>query len=93
MNETKGSKPEAALGVVAVVAMAMCCAGPVLIAGGALGAIGGLLANPLVIAVGVGLIAVALVAAVKRTRRGGDDYCEPPASPRRTAKTSERPGR
>lgn len=93
MKETKGSKSDAALGVGAVAVMALCCGGPVLIAGGALGAIGGFFSSPLVIAVGVALIAVALVAAAKRSGRGGDDCCDPAASPPRTHTTSEPTGR
>lgn len=93
MKETKASKSDAALGVGAVAAMVLCCAGPLLIAGGALGAIGGFFSNPLVIAVGVALIGVALVAAVKRSGRGGDDCCDPATSPPRIDKTSERMGR
>ncbi len=73
MSASKGSKPKTALGVGAVLAIALCCAGPLLIAGGALGVIGGFLSNPVIIAVGVILVAVALVPATRLARRGQQD--------------------
>ncbi|GEM_PF-1514642 len=61
----------------------VCCAGPALIVGGALGALGGVLRNPWLIASGV----VGLLAAVGYTARRhvdhshrGTDNCCPPVS-------------
>lgn len=92
MNGTKKSRPEASLGVFAVIAMAVCCAGPVLLAGGALGAIGGLFSKPLVIGIGVAVVAAALAGAFWRAGRRDDSCCdlEPPSRGRST--TSGRMG-
>ncbi|GAA3137029.1 hypothetical protein GCM10010530_66550 [Kribbella aluminosa] len=57
--------------------MIVCCAGPVLIAAGALAGVGGLLGNPWVIAA-AGFLVVAAVTAVVRRRRAGRDECCPP---------------
>lgn len=76
MSQDKTSGFGAARGVGVVAAMGLCCAGPVLVAAGALGAIGGFLLNPLVIVAAVGL-ALAAVVGVGR-RRSPDDRCRPP---------------
>ncbi|WP_219418053.1 hypothetical protein [Pseudonocardia nigra] len=61
--------------------MVLCCAGPALLAAGALGALGAVLANPVVIAIGVLLAAVAVLWAFRRRRRlartGGHNCCPP----------------
>lgn len=90
MNETKKSQPKGSLGVVAAIGVAICCAGPVLITGGALGAVGGLTSNPLVVVVGAALVVVALFVAAKRIGRSADNSCdlEPPSQ--REPTTSER---
>lgn len=92
MNETKKSRPNGSLGVVAVIGLAICCAGPVLIAGGALGVVGGLISNPLVVVLGIALVAVALLVTIKRIGRSADNSCdlEPPSQ--RQPTTSERLG-
>ena len=67
MTDQQSSSPahrNAWFGVGAVL-MVLCCAGPALIAGGALAAVGGFFANPLVIAVGVLLVALAIAAALR----------------------------
>ena len=68
------------MGVGAVVLMVACCiALPALLAGGALGVVGGLLGNPVVIGAGVvvaaGGVAALLARAARRGRpgRGGED--------------------
>ncbi|MBZ9644828.1 hypothetical protein [Streptomyces sp. PSKA30] len=66
--------------VAAAVVMAVCCAGPLLVAGGTLGAVGGALANPWLITVGaVVLLAGAAYAVRCRARRrrgaGPEDCC------------------
>ena len=65
----------------ALLAVAACCAGPALLTGGVLGAIGGLLGNPLVIAAGALILTAALGYAAHTLRRRGagsrDDCCPP----------------
>lgn len=78
---SKTNKSETALGMGAVAAMALCCGGPVLIAGGALGAIGGFFSNPVVITIGILVIAGSVVSAVTRLSHGQDDCCGPTAAP------------
>ena len=58
--------------VIGAVALVLCCAGPALIAGGALSAIGGALSSPIVIAVGVALVvtAIAITLRLVHHRRG-----------------------
>jgi mercuric ion transport protein len=56
-----------------------CCAGPALIAGGALAGIGGFLRSPWVIAAGVLLVVVAVLA-VPRRHKQDNDCCEPDPS-------------
>jgi mercuric ion transport protein len=63
------------VGIGAVVAMVLCCVGPALVAAGALGAVGGLLGNPVVVVAGAA-VAAAVVAAVRRRQRG-DPSCRP----------------
>lgn len=63
-------------GLVAVGAMTLCCAGPALLAGGALGAVGGFLSSPLVVIAGG---ALALAAVVARRAARGDGACCPPS--------------
>lgn len=76
------------LGAGAVLLMTICCALPVLIAGGMLTGIGGLLlGNPWVIGVGTALLAIVLLVVVRRrTRRGRvePDCCPPTESAHRT---------
>lgn len=67
----------AAAGIGAALVLIICCAGPALIAAGALGAIGGFLGNPWMIAAAV-LVLVTAVTAVVRRRRLGRDACCPP---------------
>ncbi|MGQ0826699.1 MAG: hypothetical protein ACT4OX_17020 [Actinomycetota bacterium] len=68
--------PSALAGVGIALAMVLCCAGPVLVAGGALTAVGGFFGNPLVIAVGLAVVVVA-VAVVVRGRAAGAKCGEP----------------
>ena len=66
------------LGPGAVLFMALCCALPLLIAGGVLAGLGGILANPWVVGTGMALVVlVVLAAAHRRTRsdRTGHDCC------------------
>ncbi|MFC9543036.1 hypothetical protein ACFTXK_00060 [Streptomyces sp. NPDC056956] len=73
-KETSGT---VAAGIGATVLMIICCAGPALIAAGALAGIGGFLGNPWVITTAVVALAAA-VAAVVRRRRSGRSACCPP---------------
>jgi hypothetical protein len=85
VKESKGSKSEPALGIGAVVAIVLCCATPLLIAGGALGAIGAFFSNPMVIVLGVALVAGAFVWATRHVRQRGqrDGTSLPTNTPRR----------
>lgn len=65
------------IGVAAVVVAAICCAGPVLIAAGALGVLGGAIQSPVIIAAG-GLLLLGALAVVARRRgraHGSADAC------------------
>ena len=74
MNQRPRRNP-VLLGAAAVLVTALCCAAPVLIAGGALAAVCGLLENPWVIGAAVALLLVAVVAFARRGQRG--DHCCP----------------
>ena len=86
MNETEPPHPgRGAIGVaITAGALALCCTGPALIAGGALSTIGRALSNPIVITVGVALTATAIAIAIAITLRRrtqsaaakpGDNHC------------------
>lgn len=68
----------------------LCCAGPALIAGGALGVLGGALGNPWLI----GATAVVVLAAVGYTLRrhghGKDRACTPPGHPDTSPDSADR---
>lgn len=69
------------LGIVGLVAGTLCCGGPALVTGGALTAAGGGFDSPLLLTLGLAL--VALVAAVTVWRRArGRDACPPSAADR-----------
>ncbi|UGY94758.1 hypothetical protein [Streptomyces gobiensis] len=61
--------------------MVLCCAGPLLLSGGALGAAGAALGNPWLISVGAGLVLIAIAHTLRcRFRRlrgdaGAEDCC------------------
>ncbi len=67
-------------GIGAGLLMIVCCAGPVLIAAGALAGLGGFLGNPWVIAAAIVVLA-AVASAVTRRHRLGRAACRPPAGP------------
>ncbi|PND53847.1 hypothetical protein [Rhodococcus sp. ENV425] len=68
----------AGAGIGAALLMIACCAGPALIAAGALGAVGGILGNPWVIAAAVLALAAAVTAVIRhRARRSA---CCPPTT-------------
>lgn len=72
--------------VVAGLLMVVCCAGPLLVAGGALGAIGGVLRNPWLITVGAVVLLTGTVHVLRcraRRRGAGPQDCCPtgPAPP------------
>ncbi|MFF4500413.1 hypothetical protein [Streptomyces sp. NPDC001401] len=69
----------AAAGIGAALLVIVCCAGPVLVAAGALGALGGFLGNPWVITAAALLLVAAATAAVRR-RTGRDVHCPPTRS-------------
>ncbi|GAB3701430.1 hypothetical protein [Nocardiopsis sp. NPDC006832] len=80
-KETSGTGTVAA-GIGAAVLMIVCCAGPALVAAGALTGIGGFLGNPWVIATAtVVVLVVVAVTTLARCRRSGRDAC---CSPTRT---------
>ncbi|MEU9279742.1 hypothetical protein [Streptomyces sp. NPDC048341] len=87
------SRPTGALAAVgAGLVMVACCAGPVLLAGGALGALGGVLRNPWIIAAATAVVAAAIAVLVHR-RRAGRRACCPPALSPEGQEQVERPGR
>ncbi|MEW2634327.1 hypothetical protein AB0903_22470 [Streptomyces sp. NPDC048389] len=86
-------RPAGALAAVgAGLVMVACCAGPVLLVGGALGALGGVLRNPWIIAAATAVVAAAIAVLVRR-RRAGRRACCPPALSPEGQKQVERPGR
>ncbi|MGR8007702.1 hypothetical protein [Streptomyces hypolithicus] len=87
------SRPTGALAALGVgLVMVACCAGPVLLAGGALGALGGVLRNPWIIAAATAVVAAAIAVLVRR-RRAGRSACCPPALSPQDQEQVERPGR
>lgn len=83
-GQPDGSGPSGLLlGSGLVLVAVLCCAGPALIAIGALGVIGGWLDNPWVIGAAVALLAGAVVWTVGRHRNGAPgsaDCCDPAQS-------------
>jgi membrane protein implicated in regulation of membrane protease activity len=69
-----------AAGIAAALAVIVCCTGPALLAAGALGALGGFLGNPWVIAVATAVLAAAVTIVVWRRRAGRADCCPPEAT-------------
>lgn len=57
-------------GIGVVTAMVLCCAGPVLLAGGAFAALGGWMRDPLVIIVGTAIVGVTMFSVIRRQRSG-----------------------
>lgn len=57
-------------GLGVAVAMVLCCADPILIAGGVFAALGGWTRNPLVTILGAAIVAVALFNVIRRRRSG-----------------------
>lgn len=84
MSEPRGPSSAGLFGVLGVALIAvLCCAGPALLAGGALSGIGGVLRNPWLITIGAALVLGALsygTARLVRARRsaGAADCCPPP---------------
>lgn len=80
-----GSGPSGVLlGSGAALFMVVCCAGPALIAAGALGALGGWLRSPWLIGAALTLLAAAVLWTMARRRKGSDstDCCSPPQARR-----------
>lgn len=65
----KGSFTGVGVGATAAVAIVICCAAPALLAGGLLASVGAVAGNPLVITLGVAVVAGAVVVALVRHRR------------------------
>lgn len=85
MSEPRGPSPAGILATIGVLAAAvLCCAGPALLAGGALSGIGGVLRSPWLIGIGALLIVGSLGYTLLRRvgRRGeprdADESCCPP---------------
>lgn len=74
-DRRRPSRSGPGLGLAAILALVVCCLGPTLLAGAGLAAFGGLLRNPLIIGVGLMLIAGVVVVAARRARRGEDACC------------------
>ncbi|GAA1519515.1 hypothetical protein ACIRN4_08390 [Pimelobacter simplex] len=80
-DRTDGSGPSGVLlGSGAALFMVVCCAGPALIAAGALGVIGGWLGSPWLIGAALTVLAAAVLWTMTRRRNGSDaaDCCNPP---------------
>ncbi|MFF4544016.1 hypothetical protein [Streptomyces sp. NPDC001435] len=75
----------AAAGIGAALLILVCCAGPALVAAGVLGALGGFLGNPWVIAAAALLLLTAVTAVVRRRRSGRSACCPPTGSPQASA--------
>jgi hypothetical protein len=99
----QGSPRTTVMTVGAVAAMVLCCVGPILLAGGALAAVGGFLSSPLVVLSGLGLVGAGVVMFLRRrTGSTTDPSCCPPrvdqspdtfdaaTTPRRTPGTDRR---
>ncbi len=69
MSENHRSRSGPFLGIGALFAAVVCCALPLLVAGGLLGAIGGFFSNPAVLVLGVVLLAAALARGMRRRSR------------------------
>lgn len=89
MKDSTNRKSDTPLWIGVVVAGVLCCAGPVLLAAGALGAVGALLRNPLVIAAGAALVLVAVLGGRQRRSAGGP--CCPPGSQTPTGEDQQVP--
>ncbi len=80
------------LGLGAVGAAVLCCAGPALISAGLLGGLGGVLGNPVILlAAGALLVGALVLARARRSRPTGSASCCPPglarsAEPRRSTR-------
>lgn len=75
MNE--GKRPSGFGFGVAGLAMVACCGGPLLLAAGVLGTVGGFLGNPVVIAVAALLVLGTILWAADRRARGRAPSCPP----------------
>ncbi|WCE38951.1 hypothetical protein PGC08_13155 [Brevibacterium sp. BDJS002] len=71
------------LGAGAVLLMALCCALPLLIAGGVLAGLGGFLGNPWVLGTGIALVTLVVLAVARRRTRSDRSIhdCCPPMDP------------
>ncbi|MCA4135458.1 hypothetical protein [Arthrobacter sp. M4] len=76
-----GREHTLAAGIGVAAAMILCCAGPVLIATGALGAIAGFFSNPLVLLAAAALLLTGIAAVIRQRRRQRTEDCCPPAFP------------
>lgn len=86
MKDSGSGRSDITFGVGAVLAMAFCCAAPLLVAAGVLGAVGSVFRNPFVIAAAAILVFLFLTGA---RRRAGDGAGCPPSS-RHTFDSEER---
>ncbi|MFF8029694.1 hypothetical protein ACFZDJ_53605 [Streptomyces sp. NPDC007896] len=71
----------AVAGISAALLMLVCCAGPVLLTAGVLGALGAWLSSPWVIATAVILLLAAVAAVVRRRRADRATCCPPTVNP------------
>ncbi|QIY99187.2 hypothetical protein HEP87_41140 [Streptomyces sp. S1D4-11] len=71
----------AVAGISAALLMLVCCAGPVLLTAGVLGALGAWLSSPWVIATAVILLLAAVAAVVRRRRATAPPAARPPSTP------------
>lgn len=85
MDRRSNDGPGIGLGIGAGLLMVLCCAGPALVAGGALGAVGRVLGNPVVVVAGIAVAAIGVVTVLARRGRAQHDCCPPSNGHRATS--------
>ena len=81
----------AALGVGAVVLAVICCAGPILVAAGALGVLGGVLHNPLVLIAAAAVLTAGVLLTLRRAGAACNVPTVPPAYEKAAGKAHDTP--
>jgi mercuric ion transport protein len=79
-NEWSDTGQKAALGIGTAALMIACCAGPAVVAEGALAAGGHFFRSPLVLIAGLVLAGAGAALALTRSHRGNSDCCPPPSA-------------
>jgi hypothetical protein len=91
-NKDRSGLGGSLLGLGAIGAVTLCCAGPLLISAGLLGGLGGVLGNPVILlAAGALLVGALVLAPARRSRPTGSASCCPPDVPQPAEVRSARP--